>query len=314
MSNLTDADCQRISDRLIAHSTAGYRNNDGSYRTDNPNVEDDCQNLMRELLPSQASLSRFHEWSRTRCEVSRQLSPPVTATALIKTIEETDFLSEESRTTLCDMLSTDLRPYIGLGMHRNYHYCLRPDILQLVPEHDDVDMTDSRESLPGSILGINLINSSNGIDKTGFTFMQLGRVDHLANSDRARYESENLEPVEMHWGDSSFVLVVAIEHNGTTGAPWLLFNFKPESDIDGNRVDVLRGGRFWGTLLGDQTQRVAVKLGEKMSDLQDKKLWNMTRSYEKTYDSQIVIAVLVKTTSERSRILRQRVIEESCSN
>ncbi|KAH6864936.1 hypothetical protein BKA58DRAFT_472103 [Alternaria rosae] len=304
MANLTDADCERISAELIAHSTNGYRNDDGSFRTNNPNVEDDCQDLMRQLLPDPASLEKY------------------------RTIENTDFLSEDSRTTLCDMLSTDLRSYIGLGMHRKYHYCLSTDVLQIVPEDHDIDEMDSREILPGSILGINLTkanaqsgnrrknaesdesassNSSTGNDDTGFTFMQLGRVDTLSDSSRNTYDKLTRKPAQMPWSDSGFVLVVAIEPNGKPGAPWLLFNFKPESEIEGDRVRIPQTGRFWGTLLGDNTQRSAVKLGEKMSDLKDKKPWNMTKTFGTDHEVQIVAAVLSRVTSARGSIFRQKV-------
>ncbi|KAI4684075.1 hypothetical protein J4E81_009238 [Alternaria sp. BMP 2799] len=333
MSLLTDADCERISAQLIAHSTRGYRNDDGSFRTDTTDVEENCQLFMRQLLPNETNLRKFQAWSQKQCNLIRQLPEPASAAELIKTIEKTDFLSEDSRTTLCDMLSTDLRSYVGLGMHMNYHYCLRTDILQLVPEDYDIDETDARDILPGSILGINLTktspqsnnrrknndsdesassNSSTGNDDTGFTFMQLGRVDYLSHESRETYNKLSHNPVQMPWSDSGFVLVVAIERDGTPGAPWLIFNFKPESEIEGDRVRIPRTGRFWGTLLGDKTQRLAVKLGERMSDLKDKKPWSMTKSFGTEFEAQIVAAVFSKL-STRGNIIRQKVPDVSRS-
>ncbi|KAI4659420.1 uncharacterized protein J4E78_005848 [Alternaria triticimaculans] len=327
MSLLTDADCERISAQLIAHSTSGYRNSDGSFRTDNPDVEENRQLLMRELLPNPDSLRKFRDWSHKQCNLIRQLPEPASAADLVKTIEKTNFLSEDSRTTLCDMLSTDLRSYVGLGMYLDYHYCLRMDLLQLVPEDYDIDQMDPRDILPGSILGINLTktspqsnnrrknndsdesassNSSTGNDDTGFTFMQLGRVDYLSHDSRKSYEKSSHNPVQMPWSDSGFVLVVAIERDGTPGAPWLIFNFKPESEIEGDRVRIPRTGRFWGTLLGDKTQRLAVKLGDKMSDLEDKKPWCMTTQFGTESEAQIVAAVF-STLSTRGNIFRQKV-------
>ncbi|KAI4914823.1 hypothetical protein J4E90_004857 [Alternaria incomplexa] len=334
MSLLTDADCERISARLIERSTSGYHNNDGSFRTDNPDVEEDCQLLMRQLLPSPDNLRRFQDWSQKQCNLNRQLPEPASAADLIKTIEKTNFLSEDSRTTLCDMLSTDLRSYVGLGMHLDYHYCLRMDLLQLVPEDYDIDQMDPRDILPGSILGINLTkispqsnnrrknnesdesassNSSTGNDDTGFTFMQLGRVDYVSQETRKKYGKSSHHPVQMPWFDSGYVLVVAIERDGVPGAPWLLFNFKPESEIEGDRVRIPRTGRFWGTLLGDNTQRLVVELGERMSDLKDKKPWSMTKSFGTESEAQIVAAVFSKLTSTTGDIFRQKVPDVSRS-
>ncbi|KAL1794371.1 hypothetical protein ACET3X_007792 [Alternaria dauci] len=331
-STLTDDQCANIAARIDQLDTSGYRNADGSFREDHGDVETQIQVLMDQLLPSLADTDRFHQWSLARCESSRQLPQPASAKTLIETIQKTDFVNEDSLTDLCDMLDTDLHSYIPLGMHIDHHYCLKPDLHQLVPEDHDVDWEDSREILPHSVLGINMIrnqawtgnrrkdagsdessssNESTGNDDSGFTFMQLGRVDYLSKAQRTACEKQNLNPTEMEWRDTGFVLVVAIEQDGTAGSPWLIYNFRPESDVDGDRVRLSQKGIRWGALRGDRAQRVAVKIAKSVRELNDKAVWNLTQSHDSLYSTQIVAAVISKESSNRGRILRQKIVDSS---
>jgi hypothetical protein len=328
MSSLTDADCQNIAAQLDQLLEYGYYNSDGSLRDDSGDIEERIQALMMKLLPDKPSLDKFQQWSRAQTELNRQLPQPASAATLIKTIEETDFLNLDSRTNLCDTLGTDLHYHIDLGTYGDYHYCLKPDLMQLVPEEHDIDQSDSREILPNCILGIVMIrtnpwsgnrrkdagsdessssNSSTGNDETGFTFMQLGRVDYLSDASVTFHTNASQNRIEMPWWDSGFVLVVAIEQNGTAGSPWLIYNFRPESEIELERVRIPQMGNHWGVLLGDNTQRVGMKIGEKISDLKSETPWNLSREHGRAYSTQIVAAVVSKETSNRGRIFRQKV-------
>ncbi|KAG9186021.1 hypothetical protein G6011_02577 [Alternaria panax] len=147
---MTNADCEALDAELEAIALSGYRNPDGSKRkTRDPASDDRVSARMDEALADV-------DWIRNRCNQSRQHRQPSTVKDIIKCINEADFLSEHSRTTLCNMMDSGLHYHFDIGMHRNYHYCLKSDLISLDPLDHDVDWDDKREMMPESILGINM--------------------------------------------------------------------------------------------------------------------------------------------------------------
>lgn len=280
----------------------------------------------------QDSLEKYKAWSLERTKLSRQLPEPAINAEIIKAIGEADLLNPASRGNLCDLLGTDLYSHIDIGTHGHYHYCLKPDLVQLKPEDHDIDWDDEREPMPDCIHGINLSkivpwtgdkrkehssdessssNTSTGNDGTGFVFMQLGRVFYLENSRRKKYHDDNKSPVQMPWLDSGFVLVVVVRDDGRAGSPWLLFNFKPVHELEGDRYRIPQTDDQWGRLPGSGNQYVAVKIGDRISELRFDQAWHITAPIGGNYSPQLIAAVNTSSTS-RGKLVRQKIFEDSC--
>ncbi|KAI4667119.1 uncharacterized protein J4E79_001803 [Alternaria viburni] len=338
MSSLTDADCEKIFAELMASamSQAGY-----------PSTNDDSSSHqprgMEQLLPDIASIDRYHEWRRKQmnqeaeeAERIRQNQPRPTAADLIKAIQETNFLIEESREDVYDIMHGIDKGALELGMHCDYHFDLVPDWYnKLIYEDEDVDWDDKREWPEfGNILGINmwktasdtetagaqpkdvesdqsgLTNESRGNDATGFVFMQLGRVFYLKDCDlESNKKRATRNEWQRSWSDSNFILVVAIEENGRAGAPWLVCNFNPENDIEGGRTKMPQSKRFWGDTLGDGVQYKALKIADDIGELKRGKAWDVKMKFSSESDIQIVPAVFDGKGKEK-RLLRHKVREE----
>jgi hypothetical protein len=351
---LTDARCEEIDRELRDLQASGYRNQDGSERvTEDPSIDFRVHQRMVALLPDtvriglhvrtacdrytnlyamiQASIQRYMNWNSEQLELSRELPLPPSAAEITEAIEQVDFLNERSYADLCNLLQTDLYSHIDIGMHDQYHYCLKPSLTQLEPEDHDIDWDDTRHMMPESVCGINISKTiewtgnqrkdnssdesstsdvSTGNDDTGFVFMQLGSVFYLDNARRLKYRNENKPLIQMPWSDTGFVLVIEIQDDGRAGAPWLLYNFRPRNEIEGYRDSYNQSDSMWGKLPYQSDQRICVKIGSSFSELQLGKEWYMTNSHGGESTPQLVPAV-IEPTSPRGKPVRQKVFEDT---
>jgi hypothetical protein len=211
---------------------------------------------------------------------------------------------------------------------------LRPSPTQLEPTGYDIDYKDTHKIAPDCILGINLAtldskairnrrkdavsdesssssawsssNKSTGNDGTSFTFMQLGMVERTSSIIFNNYRSNGKTEIEMPWVDSGFVLCVQIQDDGSAGAVWLLYNFRPYNDED-ERVNINRNRprMEWGRLPYDDIRCIGVQIANSIGDIFPHKEWDVKGRIGESFESHLVAAVVVG-----GRVLRQKVIEE----
>jgi hypothetical protein len=204
----------------------------------------------------------------------------------------------------------------------------------------DIDYKDTRKIAPDCMLGINLAkldsntqatrnrqndavsdesssspasspnNKSTGNDNTGFTFMQLGRVDMTSSVIFNNYRASGKTEVETPWVDSDFVLCVQIQDDGSAGAVWILYNFRPYNLPDEDyRVNINRKkpGTEWGRLPHDDIRCIGIQIADSIGDISPHKEWDVKGRIGESYESHLVAAVIVG-----GRVLRQKVVEERC--
>ena len=136
-----------------------------------------------------------------------------------------------------------MHPYIALGTHRGYRYRLVPCLDELAPQPGMalVNRPDNVKLFHPAILGLNIgsphkiIENCNtraeafcekptsnnslatGNDSTGFTFVQLGRVDYVEEKQYVKGKAAGKGSAEHHWGDSYYTLGAVINADGRTG-------------------------------------------------------------------------------------------------
>jgi hypothetical protein len=119
-------------------------------------------------------------------------------------------------------------PYLGIGKHLGFVYCLAPNPNVLVPTHVDYD---DKQICPENILSVNTnveprvdgwmrytdfaeksyqCNTSAGNGSTGFTFLQLGYLQYIP----VNQWKNDIPPDNHHWMDSSYAVVAVINDDG----------------------------------------------------------------------------------------------------
>jgi hypothetical protein len=328
MAHLTDADCESIHLQIRAAQKATDHNPDGSRKSSETYRFDGLMELRQKLLPTMEAKHQYITWSLERSKQAREPPQPPTAEEYFNRIKDTNFANDDSVAMLCNTLHLELHPHVGLGTFKGYHYCLRPIPTLLEPLDYDIDYSDTRKIVPDCMLGINLVkqdsnrqanrnrrndvvsdkssssnassssNKSTGNDSTGFTFVQLGRVDMTSSIIFHNYRAQGKTECETPWVDTGFVLCVQIQEDGSAGAVWLLYNFRPYNDED-ERVNIERSKGDWGRLPHDDTPCVGMKIGNSISDISPHKEWDVRERIDESYQSHLVAAVVVE-----GRVLR----------
>jgi hypothetical protein len=254
----------------------------------------EASEYLSKAFPTDSDLANYQKWlcakTESRVSILSAFEPEIPpAEEYIFTIANATFNDNGKIAQVIEMLDLPAAPYIGLGTCEGLGYRLVPNPQVLTHSKDpDCSGKNGSKLLPEAFLGVNFncepstqgtsrsrrqnfseepntsANSDNA-ETNGFVLFQLGHLEVYSGYwDDVKDKQEYLVAQE-EWSDTGFAVVVKLSQYGTTKDIYIMFNFNPLSEIEGERT--MRQGDVWGKLGDGHSQVTCARIAEHIKDL-----------------------------------------------
>ncbi|OIW24322.1 hypothetical protein CONLIGDRAFT_108622 [Coniochaeta ligniaria NRRL 30616] len=223
---------------------------------------------LRRLLPDDNDYKAFRDYShqRSRSNLTKVLTPAITADELVQTIDTDRLLSPSTYTSLVRKLMHPTLPWIPMGcnLEQTLLYRVVPDPFGLRP-HDTTPPATDHQVLPLCFLGVNetvqprqpslplarrmtnlsersTMSAESDNDQPGFAFFQIGKLEWLDSYTDSDTELDELN--EADWVDSGFCVVARLGLTGYTDGIFVVADMFPMNEETAEREQIT--GPNWG--------------------------------------------------------------------
>lgn len=151
-------DFQRVHNELCQISSSHREklvNTDGSFKDIGNDFERELQDqskYLQDKITRIQDLNSFHKWLIAKSQGRQTIYGIPTAAEFLDTVKTSNINDETDVSNLMWLARLPSRPYLGVGKHQGFVYCLAPNPNVLVPTHADYD---DRQICPENILGVN---------------------------------------------------------------------------------------------------------------------------------------------------------------
>lgn len=234
--------------------------------------------IMEERWPLEKDLMAYFAWLQKRLDRGeKERNTSISQSDLIHMISTIDYTNEDQRDTLLSVIDKRAVPRCPIGTDMNgVRYRLVPEAYGLQPDRESPPV--NCKILDSSVLGVNTnvqplqppqppqtcdpnepdprhrlglpevssdLNEFGDWKSGGFVFHQLGALELWFDLGESSKDSNFAN--KGSWQPTSFFVVVRFSCSGDPEGIYIIYNFYPEDDLDGNR-DRKIDGYDWGYL------------------------------------------------------------------